>query len=367
MNKLPILYHKDKNLKVRFWQCWTEGPDVVTEYGEVGGKSQTSRETCIEKNVGKKNYLSPEMQAEAQAKSAWEFKLKRKYFNTPEECEDLNILPMLAKEFEQKRVSFPCVIQKKLDGFRFLIMTDANGDLKGITRSSNDLPAVKHLKDQAATLLKKYPNLVLDGEIYSHSITFQEVCRLAKKYREGETEKLEYWIYDVIDLDNLDLTYVERRKLLQKVVGKGTNNVHLLDEATVNTFDEITEKDAQNVADGYEGSILRNLKGTYEVGFRSGDLLKVKQFEDREFKVIGAKEGVGKFAGLATFLCQNDLTDDTFEACPKGTLEEKAEMWTNKDNYIGQVATVKFFGRTESQLPRFPVLKGFRINEDIEK
>lgn len=367
MNKLPALYHKDKNSKVRFWQCWTEGAEVVTEYGEVGGKTQFSRELCIEKNVGKKNYLSPEMQAEAQAKSAWEFKLKRKYFKTPEECEDLNILPMLAKEFEQKKVVFPCVIQKKLDGFRFLMTSESKGKIKGITRSSNDLPAVEHLKIQAAALLGKYPNLVLDGEIYSHDITFQEVCRLAKKYREGETEKLQYWIYDVIDLDNLDLSYAERRKLLEEVVGNGTDHIHLLDEQTVNSFDEINEKDAENVTNGYEGSIIRNLAGTYEVGFRSSDLLKVKQFEDKEFKVVGAKEGVGKFAGLATFVCQNDLTDATFEACPKGTLEEKAEMWTNKDNYIGQIATVKFFGRTEAELPRFPVLKGFRLDEDIQK
>ena len=41
-------------------------------------------------------------------------------------------------------------------------------------------------------------------------------------------------------------------------------------------------------------------------------------------------------------------------------------MWDNKESYYGKKATVKFFGRTEAKLPRFPVMKGMRLEEDIE-
>ena len=47
---------------------------------------------------------------------------------------------------------------------------------------------------------------------------------------------------------------------------------------------------------------------------------------------------------------------------------EKQEIWDNQDSYIGRVATVKFQELDKkSGIPRFPVLKGFRAESDIEE
>jgi hypothetical protein len=47
------------------------------------------------------------------------------------------------------------------------------------------------------------------------------------------------------------------------------------------------------------------------------------------------------------------------------TMEENDQQFKNKEKYIGKKLTVKFFGRTDEQIPRFPTGKAFRITEDL--
>jgi hypothetical protein len=49
----------------------------------------------------------------------------------------------------------------------------------------------------------------------------------------------------------------------------------------------------------YEGSIIRSADGRYEIGHRSYSLLKLKDFQDAEFKVVGVEHGKGSFEDKA--------------------------------------------------------------------
>lgn len=368
---LETLYQVDKKKKVRFWKVWTEGADVVSEYGEVGGKTQIARETCIEKNIGKTNYMSPENQAIAQAKSQWQKKLDNKYFLTVEEASQLNIMPMLAQEFEEKRLEFPCYVNPKFDGFRMLAYWKDN-EIKLMSRGQKEYTTLNHIKEGLKDFFDAYydgfvnRNLVLDGEVYLHGVPFQEFTRLAKKYREGETEKLKYYIYDIVDLDNLDRPFSERFEDLKSIFeGDSWLKDHfvLVDATEVNSLDEINKYDQENIANGFEGSIIR-LDKPYEFS-RTHSLLKLKQFEDAEFKIVDYKLGVGKFEGVPTFILQNDITNNTFDAVAPGNMEEKASYLANPP--IGKLATIKFFGRSEELKPRFPVCKGIRLEIDLDE
>ena len=42
---------------------------------------------------------------------------------------------------------------------------------------------------------------------------------------------------------------------------------------------------------------------------------------------------------------------------------EREEILQNKDQYIGQMAEIRFFEYTEDGLPRFPVCHGFRLDK----
>jgi len=49
--------------KTRVWKIGVQGDQVVTEFGELGGKMQRVADTGQEKNVGRSNYVSPEKAA----------------------------------------------------------------------------------------------------------------------------------------------------------------------------------------------------------------------------------------------------------------------------------------------------------------
>ena len=121
MMRHPMLYHKGKNGELRQWKIWTEGDEIVSEYGQVGGQMQIARKTAEPKNLGRSNETTPEEQAMLEAKAMWVYKLERKYSETPEGAQEQLPLPMLAHKFtgtKKKKFSYPGWVQPKLDGVR---------------------------------------------------------------------------------------------------------------------------------------------------------------------------------------------------------------------------------------------------------
>ena len=48
------------------------------------------------------------------------------------------------------------------------------------------------------------PGEVLDGELYMYGESLQTINRYVRKYREGLTEQVEYWVYDSTTTDGSD-------------------------------------------------------------------------------------------------------------------------------------------------------------------
>jgi DNA ligase-1 len=227
---------------------------------------------------------------------------------------------------------------------------------------------VPHISEELESFLPK--DTIFDGELYVHGSSLESTISLVKKYK-PESINLEYHVYDaplVMGAENLPfkeryLTYValivvhtETYKTNPKVIG-------VLSKIT-KTGEEQETCFGENLEAGYEGSILRNPESTYVWKHRSKDLLKVKQFVDEEFEVIGYKEGIGRMKGAIIFTCKNNTNpDQTFDVLPKTTIENRAKMFENGDSYIGRKYTVKFFDRTDNGLPRDPI--GLAFREDI--
>ncbi len=108
----------------------------------------------------------------------------------------------------------------------------------------------------------------------------------------------------------------------------------------------------QAVADGYEGLMWRRRGAKYQHGRRSPDLLKVKTWQDREFKIVDVQEGRGKFAGAAIFTCETDPPKNLrFNVTAPGDMEEKAKYLKRRGGWL----TVKFFELSDDGVPLFPV------------
>jgi len=228
------------------------------------------------------------------------------------------------------------------------------------------------------------PNdFVLDGELYLHGEPLQTIISLIKR-PQPKSKEITYQIYDApVAYGNEDASFDARfmcdflndvwPNVAQALNYKAFSQVlHLVPTGIImpgtaflydDAFDSPKEAEEKFVSQGYEGAMLRNPQGRYEFGYRSNDLLKVKSFQDAEFEVVGVRDGRGKMEGKSILICRNDLTETTFEVVPKCSMAEREKLFKNKASLIGRRYTVKFFDRTEDQLPRFPV--GIAFREDV--
>lgn len=360
------LYHRSKTGAIVQWNISVEGDEIVTSYGQVGGQLQEARKRALPKNVRKKNETTGEEQAYVEAKAMHKFKLDRKYSLTPDEAQEPLELPMLAHDFDKvKKITYPLDLQPKLDGVRCLAKWE---DDEVVLMSRSGKPYhVPHIARTLETFLPK--GTKFDGEIYVHGMTFQEIVTLVKKYREG-SEVLEFHVYDCPIDEEEDKTWSERYMDLCRVMGFALDSgkVKLVPTWTVNDEAEKDELYERCIEDGYEGAIARLHKGLYQYGYRSRELLKIKDFLDAEYDIVNAYEGEGKFKGCVTWVC--DVGDGrTFGVCPKGSLEQKKMWWVQwlaeKNQFVGRSLKVKFFELTDDGIPRFPIGLGFREEEDM--
>jgi len=204
----------------------------------------------------------------------------------------------------------------------------------------------------------------LDGELYNHDYhnNFEELVHFIRQeeYLEG-SEVIQYHVYD---FPHPTWTNGERNKILQsfKKGFEGTP-IHIVETLVVNDENELMNAFEHFLALGYEGCMVRNMDGLY-VNKRSYDLLKIKEFSDDEFKVVGVKVGTkGSMAGKAVFTFELPNTSETFDAKMKGKLEDLIQYAENPKLIIGKMVTVKYQGYTKYGKPRFPVAIRIKYEE----
>jgi DNA ligase-1 len=131
------------------------------------------------------------------------------------------------------------------------------------------------------------------------------------------------------------------------------NNVVVVPTFEVNSREEVDKYFDMFRKDGYEGAIIRT-DAPYEHK-RSKNLLKYKEFQDDEFEIVDVNIGKNQtIAESFTIRLKNDKLCNATLAFPDEVCKEILE---NKENYIGKMATVCYFGITNDGLLRFPVVK----------
>ena len=350
------IYKKDSSGKIRYLEISNDGHFVVQESGVVGTNSPViNRSACEAKNVGKSNATTPESQAYIEAQAKLTEKMRLGYFNSIEEAQEKGgkdfLLPMLAKDFkkEMKKVTFPCYVQPKLDGMRALGTEEAL-----MSRTGKEIDTLKHI------VLADLEDVVLDGELYAHGISFQENMKLIKKYRPGLTEQVKYHVYDIV----MDAPFRERHNILLNIA-VNIPHVQIVDTYLIESKEQLLSLHQQFIAEGYEGTMIRHSEEGYQVNKRSSQLLKYKDFLDEIYEVVDVvpsesrpEQGV-VVCGKIHYGKERAL----FNCSMKFSHAEREEILANKQNYIGKIAEVRFFEYTDGGIPRFPVCVGFRLDK----
>ena len=248
-----------------------------------------------------------------------------------------------------------------MDGVRSIFfnntLTSRNG--KGFT-------GLDHIIAELAPATKE--GLILDGEVYSTTLSFQQFVGLVKKktYTAADKEQLKHvnlWVYDCVN----DAPFESRLATLKDFFSRNKfTQIHLLPTEECKSREELKGFHDKYVLEGNEGLMVRNKQGMYQLGARSYDLQKYKEFEDAEYKVTGFTDGQGLEKGLVIWTCETK-DGQHFQVRPRGTHEARAEIFKdvtkNPKKYIGKELTVRFQELTGDGIPRFPVGISFRDYE----
>lgn len=380
-----ILYKRAKTGAVQFWSIEVDHQNIIKRSGKLGTENPLTHKEFIKtgKNIGKANQTTPVQQAEAQALSDWNKKRDEGYKSLedlqitdhgtyvnahgqdlcleemldtllPEFNTDAagNVKPMLAKAVDWNKVTYPCHVQPKLDGVRCLMVVNKE-EITFLSRNGKPYTTLNHISDNLWKLgAGTVPdNFILDGEIYSNELTFQEIIAAVKKQRDNSL-KLKFRAYDIVNDKNQHERLIDVRTMVTAI-----NSEHILMVQTEGGFDKAGIKGWHDrwVQEGYEGAMIRLYDGKYGQGQRSSALLKVKEFDETEYPFLRWEIGQ-RPEDLIAVLDANQLGE--FRAKMVGTVAEKLIL-QDHPAATGDI-TIKHFGFTTDGLPRFPIGKAFR-------
>lgn len=387
---IQTLYKRGKKGEILEWNIVevlgiNNGYNVV--FGQLDGKSQ-SKFTKVEiKNIGKLNETSIEEQVKSEVNSKINSQKDKGYKsiidlggealspfknirdlidylneNLKESNTDANgeIKCMLANSVKKdySNVTFPCYIQPKLDGLRCLLileMIEGSITLKFISRNGKTFDTLSHIAADILDFVKSDysgERIVLDGELYSDEIGFQEILSAVKKKGEN-THKIKFRCYDIINSNQQGERIANFQDLCDKIK---SNNIVPVDTFLCYNIEQAKNRFSEFIQKGYEGAMIRLPNGKYESGFRSSSLLKLKEFDEDEFQIIDLILGDRGIEDLIVECLTKD--GKKFRAKSMGTTEYKKEVHKAFfSSRINKDITIKFFGWTNDKLPRFPVAK----------
>jgi DNA ligase-1 len=287
--------------------------------------------------------------------------------------------PLLAAKAEISSIDFTegVLISRKLDGIRVLGMSG-----KAMTRSMKELPN-RYIQSVFASGV--YDGL--DGEIIVGPPNATDVFRVtnsAVMSRDGEPD-FTYHVFDRWDMPQHG--FQDRYNGLHEL---NLNRVRVVPHITVHDLTGLDEMEAQWLAEGYEGVMGRSLTGGYKQGrstMNEGILWKLKRFADHEYEVIGFEELMHndneatinelghtqrsshmenkRGGGVLGALVLRHPEAGVFRCGTGFTAADRAEIWANRNSYLGRMAKIKHFEIGVKDLPRFPVWLGFRAEEDM--
>lgn len=296
--------------------------------------------------------------------------------------------PMLAAAADLDKIRYPVLASPKLDGVRAIIK-----DGVVLSRSLKPIPNL-WVQHKFGAVSRDG----LDGELIVGKPSGEGVFQRTSSgvMSVDGTPDVTFWVFDSFGQSagfagRLDWTH-RRIKMIGDPALKPVAHKLIRDRRELDNYE------AANLMAGYEGIMLRDPDGPYKHGrstAKEGWLLKVKQFQDSEARILGvtelmhnANEATRNALGhlersshkagktgkgmLGSLIVEDVKTGVQFEIGTGFTENQRSDYWTwhlagdpeTGQDLVGQLVKYKFQPVGVKDKPRFPVFLGFRHEDD---
>lgn len=314
---------------------------------------------------------------------------------------DKKFKPILAPNDQPnlEELQYPLLASYKLDGIRCIFY---KGEI--LSRSLKQIQN-KQLREKFERIRKFSENCdwIMDGEIYSPTLTFQEITSFVmtqdfedkksiKKYGKVITipEDLKFYCFDMILDDNFEEKFKERIFGITDIWVDLKNEMEPVLNTVVNSKEQVEQLFEKALEDGYEGLILRDPNGKYKFGrgtLKEGLIFKCKPYTTFDAKIIdvvqatvvteNAEKKINELGRSVTSKKKNDriliekasalvvkYEEHELKVTLAMTDEEKEEVWKNRESYIGKMIEYKGMLIGSKDVPRHSVMIRFRKDKD---
>jgi len=262
-------------------------------------------------------------------------------------------------------------ISRKLDGVRVItIIEDKN--IRFFSRNGKEYEVFDTLKKEIKKL--DLDNIVLDGEVCiideNGNENFSDIVSLIRR-KNYTIENPKYLLFDTVTLEEFYLkesenNFKERYNLLNKIIPKNNKYLSIVKHEIIKNEKELEKMMVESREKKWEGLMLR--KNDKYKAKRSNDLLKVKEFYDAEYKIIGFE--TGPFSIVTEKGSEKIETLTAVHIEHKGnlvkvgsgfSLEERKEYFNNPSLILNRIIKVQYFEESidkEGNFSlRFPIKK----------
>jgi DNA ligase 1 len=250
------------------------------------------------------------------------------------------IRPMLAERIRTseealERMGSKVAVEYKLDGERVQVHKGKDR-VEFFSRRLEKITS--HYPDIASALNSIKSEVILEGEVVAINVEteeylpFQELMHRRRKY--GVEEAMQSYpvvmnFFDVLYFNGkskTEMSYLERRKLLRKILDKIQNNkLSLIKQIIAGEPNEIDRFMATAIENGCEGVMIKHPSSTYRAGAREYAWVKLKREYTSDFAdtldlvIVGALHGRGRRAGKygTLLLASYDHKADIFRSVTK--------------------------------------------------
>lgn len=271
------------------------------------------------------------------------------------------IKPMLAKQADSVASSVfnkQYMGSRKINGVRCLIML-IDGKITTRSRGAIDYDFPLHHIIQHPKLIEffnNHPDIILDGEIYHHGLPLSKISGLCRTQSTiEESEVLEYYLYDIADTTK---PFSERYEMLLDIGeeleiyfdptrewNKDDLKIQLVPHTEMTGWEEIKRYHDKFVSEGWEGLVIRRIDSVYKPGSRTNDWLKVKEYFEAEYPIVGLSEGLREED--MCFILETP-EGKQFNCKPMGDRTLKQWYRNHIDELIGKLLTIKYFEMSDA-------------------
>jgi ATP-dependent DNA ligase len=322
--------------------------DILIEYGTHLGKVNKMQKTI--KVTGKQSAFTLAME---EAYKKWKQRQPVQKVGTSK-----LIAPMLATVYKAWTKG-PVYVQYKLDGIRCLAyMSTKDNSVALYTREKHPIINQKNIINELIELLelikrnKFIADVVLDGELYLHGHSLQDISGEARRHS-GSKLELQYHIFDYVSKEPFSVRHAKLVDLFSTHKFKYLKLVKTVLAKTEKALEKIYKT---ALSKKYEGVMVRS-DAPYdyhtERSIRSKHLQKMKPIFDDEFKIVGFKSGTGRDKNAIIWELETD-NGKKFHSVPLGTIESRIAEFHNQTKKFtakGKKMTVEFYGISDAGVP----------------